>query len=199
MSESPNPDPVVEAPEDKGYPEGTHLADMTDAQKAAYYKDQNKHTDRLRSQLSAFNGFTPDDVHAMWTRLEELEGERLTADQKAVKEATERAAAEARAAVEAEFRPRLDQSALRSAAAGFLNGEQLELFVATTNPAAFYGENGGVDTEKVTTYLSSLFGQKPGPQPRPAWGQHTGVPPQAVPGAAGKAEALRRQGITPNS
>ncbi|WP_207573593.1 hypothetical protein, partial [Mycolicibacterium bacteremicum] len=177
---------------DRGFPENTPVKDMTADQQAAYFRFQNRQAD---NKLAAFNGFTPQDVNAMWTRLEELEGERLTADQKAVKDATDRAAAEARSAAEAEFRPRLDQALLRSSAAGLLTGEQLDSFVATTNPAAFYGETGEVDPAKVNAHLAGLLGvQRQGPQKPPAWGQHGAGTPPASPGEAGKAELAKRFG-----
>ncbi|WP_141772474.1 hypothetical protein [Mycolicibacterium neoaurum] len=168
---------------------------MTADQQAAYFRFQNRQAD---NKLAAFHGFTPQDVNAMWTRLEELEGERLTADQKAIRDATERAAAEARSAVEAEFRPKLDQAALRSAAAGLLTGEQLDSFVATTNPAAFYSDGGQeVDPSKVSAHLAALLGtQQPRPvgQKPPAWGQHGVGSPPSRPGQAGTAEAAKRFG-----
>ncbi|MCV7354488.1 hypothetical protein [Mycolicibacterium fluoranthenivorans] len=183
---------------DKGFPDNTPVKDMTVDQQAAYYRYQNRQTD---NKLAAFHGFTPQDVNAMWSRLEELEGEKLTSDQKAVKDATEKAAAEARAAAEAEYRPKLDQASLRGIAAGFLSGDQLEAFVATTNPAAFYGESGDVDTDKVIGHLTALFGgqqqQRSGvKQQAPVWGQHSGGQPPLRPGEAGKAAADKRFGTS---
>lgn len=196
----PTPTPVPTPSPDRGFPENTPVKDMTVEQQAAYFRFQNRQAD---NKLAAFHGFTPQDVNAMWTRLEELEGERLTADQKAIKDATDRAAQEARSAAEAEFRPKWDQALLRSSAAGLLTGEQLESFVSTTNPAAFYGENGEVDPAKVSAYLTTLLGgqqQRPGVPPKPpAWGQHgTGAPP-VRPGEAGKAAAQKRFGLTQSS
>lgn len=184
-------DPPPDSPDDRGYPEGTPIAEMTDAQKAAYYKDQNKHTDRLRGQLSAFNGFTPDDVHAMWSRLEQLEGDRLTADEKAVREATEKAAADARAAVEADLRPKLLASQLQAAAAAanVLHGEQLSAWMNGVDASKFVGDNGEIDGAKVKDTLTAIFGT--GGQGH-QWGQNGSRPPGKSASEAGLAEARRR-------
>ncbi|MCB1289492.1 MAG: hypothetical protein KDB47_17755, partial [Mycobacterium sp.] len=104
---------------------------MTDGQRANYYKFQNRQTD---NKLSAFNGITPEQVAQMTAELEVLRSEKLTADEKAIKDATDKAAADARAAAVAELKPKLDQAAIRAVAAQFLTGEQLAAFVDTTNP-----------------------------------------------------------------
>lgn len=182
---------------DRGFPENTPIASMTDAERANYYKFQNRQTD---NKLSAFNGVTPEQVSQMAADLEAMRTEKLSADEKAIKAATDKAAAEARAAAEAELRPKLDQAEVRSIAAQFLTGDQLSAFIATVNPASFYGDNGGIDTEKVVGHLTALFGggkagAAPAQQVHRSWGQYsagTGAP--ITPGSAGIAEAQKRFG-----
>lgn len=194
--------PAGSAPDGRGFPENTPIASMTEGERAAYYKFQNRQTD---NKLAAFNGVTPEQVTQMAAELESLRGEKLTADEKAIKAATDKAAAEARAAAEAELRPKLDQATVRSIAAQFLTPDQLSAFVGTVNPAAFYGDGGDIDTEKVIGHLTALFGtagtakSDPAPQYR-SWGQYSGgngAP--STPGSAGIAEAQKRFGTKTTS
>lgn len=193
--------PPPAAPTDRGFPENTPVASMTDAERANYYKFQNRQTD---NKLSAFNGVTPEQVTQMAAELESLRGEKLTADEKAIKAATDKAAADARAAAEAELRPKLDQATVRSIAAQFLTGDQLSAFVGTVNPAAFYGDGGEIDTEKVIGHLTALFGAagtaKPEPHQYRSWGQYSGGnSAPSTPGSAGIAEAQKRFGTKTTS
>jgi hypothetical protein len=180
---------------DKGFPADTPVADMTDAQKAAYYLHQNRQTD---NKLKAFNGFTPQDVNAMWTQLEENATERLSASDKAVREATAKAVADARAAAEAELRPKYQAAQLKSAAGLVIKDkEQLESFLAITDPGKFAGEDGEIDEEKVVGHLTALLGapgQQQGGQQQRNWGQQSGGQPPSKPGSAGLAAAGKRFG-----
>jgi hypothetical protein len=188
---------------DTGFPAKTPVADMTPEQQAAYYLHQNRQTD---NKLKGFNGFTPQDVNAMWTRLEELETERMSASDKAVKEATGKAATEAKTAAEAALRPKLHDAQFRAIAGPVLKEEEaLDAVMAITDPAKFLGDDGDVDKEKVMGHLKALSAvftgggaqgtqQSYGHQP-PAWGQAsggTGAPSR--PGDAGKAAVERRHG-----
>lgn len=176
---------------DKGFPEGTPVAQMSDAQKAAYYKHQNRQAD---NKLAAFHGFTPQDVNSLWTRVQELEAERLTADERAQRAAAEQAATEARAAVEAELRPKLLASQLKSVAAPIFGGDQekLNAWLDGVDPARFTGEDGDIDEARVTNHLSALVTPPNGNQFLNR-GQHSGPPPATQPGQAGRAEAQRRR------
>lgn len=185
---------------DTGFPPNTPVAEMTDAQKAAYYKHQNRQAD---NKLAAFKGVTPQDIEQMQTRLQELENAQLSATDKALKEAATKAATDAKSAADAEWMPKLQAAQLKSIAAPILNdAERLNAFLAMANPAHFVGDNGEIDEEKVAGQLTALFGANQGAgsqqqqqQPPRNWGQHsggTGTP--ATPGAAGIAEAAKRYG-----
>jgi hypothetical protein len=177
---------------------------MTDAQKVAYYKHQNRQTD---DKLKGFNGFTPEDVDGMWKRLNTLESERLTADEKAVKEATTKAATEAKTAAESALRPKLHDAQFRAIAGPVLKErDALDAVMAITDPAKFLGADGDVDEEKVMghlTALSAVFtggqgqGQPGNGQQPPAWGQNSGGAgtPPARPGEAGRAAIAKRHGV----
>jgi hypothetical protein len=183
---------------DKGFPENTPVKDMTVDQQAAYYKWQNRQTD---NKLGAFKGVTPEQVQTMAQELETLRAKDMTASEKAVKDA-EKAA---RAAADADWRPKLQTAQLRSIASEVLKGEQLTAWLSGVNPAAFANEHGDIDQEKVTGYLAATFGvggqdqqqqSNNGRQQPPAWGQHSGGAgtPPAKPGAGGLAQAEKRFG-----
>ena len=171
---------------DAGFPANTPVAQMTDAQKAAYYLHQNRQTD---NKLKAFNGFTPQDVSAMWSRLEELETERLSASDKALRDATEQAASAARTEVEAQWQSRVQQLQLENVASRVIKDDnQLQAFLAITDPAKFVGDNGEIDQEKVKTHLTPLLGVGGDRQ----WGQYGSRPPGKSASEEGLAEARRR-------
>lgn len=185
---------------DKGFPDNTPLAQMTLEQQVAYFKHQNRQTD---NKLSAFNGFTPQDVNVMWTRLEALEGEKLTADQKALKEAATKAATEAKTAAAAEMLPRVQAAELKATAALVIKDpDQLNAFLAIADPAKFVGEDGAIDEEKVMGHLTAIYGgsgsgqQAGNGQQHRSWGQNSGGNgvPGVKPGDAGRAAAERRHG-----
>jgi len=160
---------------------------MTDAQRAAYYKHQNR---KAEAQLQKFKGATPEQLQQMQERIAELEAEKETADERVIREAKEAAANEARAAAMAELQPRLHRSQLKAVASQVLSGEQLDAWIDDVDPSKFVGESGDIDETKVMGKLTALFGA-PSRQ-TPNWGQHGGTPPGETPGSAGKAEAERR-------
>jgi hypothetical protein len=180
---------------DKGFPSDTPVAQMTDSQAAAYWKyHARKHEDKVR----AYGDLTPEQVKQMHDRNQELENEKLTADQRTLKEATDKAAAEARAAAEAELRPKLLASQLKAVASASLQGEQLDAWLDGVDPAKFVGDNGEIDQEKVKANLAKAFGQGgqfgSGLPQHQNWGQHSGNPPAKSGADLGRAEATRRFG-----
>lgn len=183
---------------EKGFPEGTPVADMTADQRAAYYRHQNRQTD---NKLQAFKGVTPQQVEQMQQELESLRNDKLSADEKAVKEATTKAAAEAKAEADAVWRPKYQAAQLKSAAGQVIkDSDQLESFMAVTDPAKFAGDDGEIDSEKVIGHLTALFGgsgQQSGQQQARNWGQHSGGNGTSNrPGDAGKAAAAKRFGTS---
>ena len=173
---------------DRGYPENTPIAEMTDAQRAAYFKHQNRQTE---GKLGAFNGVTPEDVTTMQNRIAELERERLTEQQRAAADAAAQAQADARAAADAEWRPKYQAQQLKAiAAGGGLTGDRLTSFLATANPAAFANEAGDIDEAKVQQHLTAMFGTSS--DQRHDWGQNGDRPPAKNGRELALAEAERR-------
>ncbi len=211
--DSPSPDapPVAPAgsPEgEKGFPEGTPLAEMTDAQKAAYWQHYaRKHEDTVKG----FKGLTPQQVAELQTKVEELESQNATAEEKAIKEAVRQAQEEARSQAEAMYLPQIQRSDVQGMASTVVSGDKLKAFMDLVSPAkqdggfhpptALLGDDGKVSEEKVMGYLTAMYGGEP-PNAGPRWqnfGQYSPPPPGPKPGSGGLAEAQRRQGIKPNS
>lgn len=180
---------------DTGFPPNTPVAEMTDAQRAAYFKHQNRQSD---NKLAAFKGVTPEDVSKMQAKLQEMENAQLSASDKALKEAATNAAAAAKAEADAAWRPKYQQAQLKSIAAPIIQDkDRLNAFLETTDATKFAGEDGEIDTEKVMGHLTALFGttqqgNQQQQQQRPAWGQHSGGTPPARPGETGRAAVERR-------
>lgn len=180
---------------DKGFPEGTPLAEMNDAERAAYWQHYaRKHEDTVK----AFNGLTPQQVKDLQAKNEELEAKALTADEKALKQATKDAAEAAKAAAEAEYLPKLQRLEVKSIAGSIISGDKLNAFMEIVNPAALVGTDGAVDETKVMGYLTAMYGDAAtAPQPGPRhqnFGQFAPPPPRSNPGSAGAAEAAKRFG-----
>lgn len=186
---------------DKGFPENTPVAEMTHEQRAAYYKHQNRQTD---NKLAAFKGVTPEQVAQLQQENETLKNDKLSADEKALKEATQKAGDDARAAADAQWRPKYLASELKGVAAGVIKDqEQLASFLAMTDATKFAREDGELDHEKVMGHLTALFGgggqgqQSGNGQQQRSWGQHSGGTSGGPhkPGEAGRAAAQQRHGI----
>lgn len=182
------------APEsDRGFPEGTPIAAMTPDQQVAYWKHYAR---QHENTVKAFDGLTPQQVAEMKTRLETLETEKLSADEKALKAARAEASTAAAEAAKAEFLPKLQAAEVKSIAAEIIKGDQLKTFLSVINPAAFVGDNGEIDESKVMGALTGMFGA-PQQAPQQRWqnaGQFAPPPPPGRPGESGRAEAARRFG-----
>lgn len=202
-----------EAPEappqgDKGFPEGTPLAEMTDAQQAAYWKH---HARRHEDTVKGFKGLTPQQVAELQAENDSLKGEKMSADEKALKAARDEAFKQAQQEAQAQYLPQIQRSAVQGFAANIVSGDQLKAFLDIVSPelpggkfqppTAVLGDDGQVSEEKVMGYLTAMYGAQgstpPNPASGPRWqdfGQYSSPPPPAQLGAAGKAAAEKRFG-----
>ena len=197
------PPPTLTAPAgpsdgDKGFPEGTPLAEMTDAQRAAYWQHYSrKHEDTVK----AFKGFTPQQVSDLQSKVESLEAEKLSAGEKELKQVRDEAAKAAAVAAKAEYLPQIQALQVKSIASQIITGDKLSAFMSIVNPAALVGEDGQVDETRVMGFLTAMYGTDPQPgQRQPQWqnfGQYTQPPPSQKAGAGGAAEAQKRFGKKP--
>jgi hypothetical protein len=180
---------------DRGYPADTPVTQMTAEQQAAYWK---RYARTHESAVKAFKGMTPEQVSEMQSRLEAMEAEKLTADEKALKQARKEAADQAAAAAKAELTPQLQALKVESIAGRILQDEaKLQAFMEVVDPAKFVdAATGDIDKERVTTTLTAMFGQQQQRQVYgPRWqnaGQGVAPAPQTKPGEAGRAEAQKR-------
>lgn len=192
--QAPSPTPEAPPAGDKGFPEGTPLTEMTDAQKAAYWQHYaRKHEDTVK----AFKGLTPQQVAELQTKVEELESKNATAEEKAIKAARDEAFKQARSEAEAEFLPQLRAARVQAIASNIVSGDKLTAFMEIVDPAKLLGEDGSVDETKVMGYLTAMYGGEPQTPPGPRWqnfGQYTPPPPPQNAGAGGRAEAEKRFG-----
>ncbi|WP_100520481.1 hypothetical protein [Mycobacteroides abscessus] len=180
---------------DKGFPADTPVAQMTDAQQAAYWKHYSREHEGKAKAFTTL-GVTPEQIQQLQERNAELERAQMDASELALKEATDKAAADARAATEADWKPKLLASQLKSAASQVLSGDQLTEWLDSVDPGKFVGDNGEIDESKVMGKLTAIFGQKKEQQQQqPFWGQHsTGHQSADKPGTAGRAAAAKRFG-----
>jgi hypothetical protein len=206
--ESPSPaDPAAPAgpPEgEKGFPEGTPLTEMTDAQKAAYWQHYaRKHEDTVK----AFKGLTPQQVADLQAENDSLKTEKMSADEKALKAARDEAFQQAQQEAQAQYLPQIQRSAVQSIAANIVTGDKLKAFLDIISPqlpdgkfqppTAVLGEDGQVSEEKVMGYLTAMYGTSQSPPAGPRWqnfGQYSPPPPPQPAGAGGTAEAQKRFG-----
>ncbi len=187
------PAPATPATPETGFPEGTPIAAMNPEQQAAYWKHYAR---QHENTVKAFDGLTPQQVADMKTKLDALETEKLSADEKAIKAARAEASTAAAEAAKAEFLPKLQAAEVKSIAAEIIKGDQLKTFLSVVNPAAFVGDNGEIDESKVMGALTGMFGA-PSQAPQQRWqnaGQYAPPPPPGRPGESGRAEAARRFG-----
>lgn len=203
----PNPAPNEAPPQgDKGFPEGTPLAEMTDAQQAAYWKH---HARRHEDTVKGFKGLTPQQVAELQAENDSLKTERMSADEKALKAARDEAFKQAQQEAQAQYLPQIQRSAVQSIASGIVSGDKLNAFLDIISPAlpdgkfqpptAVLGEDGQVSEEKVMGYLTAMYGTgtPPAPPAGPRWqnfSQYSPPPPPQTAGAGGAAEAQKRFG-----
>jgi hypothetical protein len=193
--QSPAADPVAPAgpPEgDKGFPDGTPLTEMTDAQKAAYWQHYaRKHEDTVKG----FKGLTPQQVADLQSKVETLETEKMSADEKTLKAVRDEAAKQAKAEAEAEYLPQIRAAKVQSIASQIVQGDKLSAFMDIVDTTRLLGEDGQVDESKVMGYLTAMYGTTPPAGPRwQNFGQHSPPPPPQRAGAGGAAEAQKRFG-----
>lgn len=153
------PAPLAE----RGYPANTPVADMTDAQQAAYHLHQSrKHEDRVK----AYGGITPEQVAELreaQKRLADIEAANASDGEKREKAARDAARAEA----DNEYRPRLAETAFRVAIGNRLTDAELNDFITETNMSPFIKDDGSVDTAKVLARVERLAPAKGTPAKGP--------------------------------
>lgn len=177
---------------DLGFPKDTPVAEMTDAQQAAYWRNQSrKHQGRFDS-LVGDRSF--DDVKADLDAYAKVQREQQTPAEQALADAREAGRQEARTAERTASATAVFRGALE---AGGVTGDDLEELVSNFNVTNYVGDN-GVDTTKITNF-AKRFTTAPGTgstdRRRDFGGGNRGSGSgQKQRGAGGKAEAEKRFG-----
>lgn len=177
---------------DLGFPKDTPVAEMTDAQQAAYWRNQSrKHQGRFDS-LVGDRSF--DDVKADLDAYAKVQREQQTPAEQALADAREEGRKEARTAERTASATAVFRGALE---AGGVTGDDLDELVSNFNVANYISDD-GVDTTKITSF-AKRFTTAPGTgsteRRRDFGGGNRGSGSgQKQRGAGGKAEAEKRFG-----
>jgi len=193
---APAPTPAPTKPtNDRGYPSDTPIAEMTEKQQAAYWKDKaRKHEERAK----AFDGLTPETLAELRDKADKhaaLERELMSDKDKAVAEAKDATKAE----VAATYQPRLVRAEFKAAAAGRIDAEKLDSILEPLDLSKFLTSKGDVDEGKVASYVDGIAPAGPVRRTGPtATGLGHRVTSGSGPGDQGRAMAAKRFGTTTN-
>jgi hypothetical protein len=161
------------------YPENTALAEMTDAQRAEYWRHKaRKHEDRVKGMGDY------DELKAKAGQLDQVVAANQTDHQRAVEEARRQGAAD----VISRNGGQLVEQWMRVAAYGRLPEEAVNGLLAGLDRSKFLTSDGGVDAGKVWQFVGSIApaGLVGSPQvAQVQTGAVQAVPAGGVPGAVG--------------
>lgn len=170
---------------DKGFPADTPVAEMTDAQQAAYWKHQSRKHENTAKARGDY-----DELRARAAKADELEAAARTEAEKAVAAARKEAEAETRKALA----PGLVRAEFRAAAKGVLSDEQRDALLEDLDLSKYLTDKGEVDEAKVANKVKAFA---PAGNGRADLGQGRREAPPQRKGAGGIAEAERRGYVTP--
>lgn len=156
----PGPPPVVTPPvvppvappappADTGFPSGTPIEQMTDAQQAAYWKHHaRKHEDTVKSM---------GDYQTLKDKAAQVDV-LLAASQTDQERAVEAAKAEARTAAKAEVTPQLVRTEIKAQAAlaGMTDAAALKALTDRLDTSTFLNDKGEINDEEVASYVKSI-------------------------------------------
>lgn len=178
---------------DKGFPENTPIAEMTDAERANYFKFHDR---RKSDTLKAYQGITPEQALEWKQQADEARRNGLQPNERALEDARTEAAKVAAEQAAATFAPQLAEAVIEQFVS---DDEHKEHLLGLIDPMKFM-KDGVFDRGSLVatlTGLSTAFGgngsgnEKPPPS---QWGQSGGRPPAPSASAQGLAEAERRFG-----
>ena len=136
---------------DKGFPEGTPIAEMTDAQQAAYWKHQSRKHEQSAKDRSDY-----DAMKAKAAEYDKYVESQKTEQERAVEAARAEGAATARAQANTDMAAAMFRLALTPRLSPQDNKEKFDLAVRGFNPAGFIGEDGAIDTDAIGQYAQSF-------------------------------------------
>ena len=131
--------------EDRGYPADTPVAEMTEAQQAAYWKYHSRHW-QARAEGRK-------DYDQIKNERDQLKAQTQTAEEKALEEAREAGRAEARK----EYAPRLARGTLETALASRgVERDQISERLEFVDLTKFVTDEGEVDADKVEAFVQGV-------------------------------------------
>ena len=143
-------------PSEKGYPADTPVSEMTPEQRAAYDADKRAANKAARERWQqATRGMSADEVEAALSELDKVKRENENAIEKAVREAREQGANEARRESFEATAAAVLRIGLR---ASDVADDDLDEIVEQANLAAFEDGDGLVDDEKVARFVERNAG-----------------------------------------
>lgn len=188
-SEPPATDPTD--PPDRGFPPDTPIAEMTDAERANYFKFHDR---RKSDTLKAYQGITPEQALQWKQEAEEARRQQMQPSERALEDARSEASAAAAQQAAEQWAPQLAEAVVSQ----FVTDEKARPAVmAGLNPMTFV-KDGKFDKDALIGHLTGLaaaFGGSTaasGQQPPSQWGQFSPNPPITSGKDEGLAEARRR-------
>lgn len=179
-----------------GFPSNTPVSDMTDAQQAAYWRNESqKHQGRYKN-LTGDRSF--DDTKKALEEYARIQKEQMTPAEQALAEAREQGKSEGIKVEREQAARAIFEGALRG---GGIKDDDLNELVANFNVAGYIGDN-GVDAAKIAAFAARFTpgtgnnGQQQQRRDYGAGSRQSGSPQR---GAQGRAEAVRRGFIKADS
>ena len=142
-------------PEEKGYPSGVPVENMTAERRANYWADQaKKHESMLKAERKNLGNITPADLAALRekaSRHDALELELMSDKDKAVAEAKSAAANESRD----KWLPRVVTAEFKAASAGRIDADRLAAILEPLDLSKFV-DGDEVDADKVAAFIEGI-------------------------------------------
>ena len=191
----PKADPPNDPPPkgDTPFPADTPLSEMTIEQQREYWKHQaKKHESNAKKHESTVKKQSDyDELKTKAAEADRLRQERETENEKAVREAAEKARVEARA----EMLPQLVSARFAAAAAGRIEADRLVTLTEDIDMTRYLKDDGTVDVDKVAAKVEAWAPKPSEPRtPRPDPSQGSGRGPAPTGAEKGLAEVERRYG-----
>ena len=191
----PKVDPPNDPPPkgDTPFPADTPLSEMTIEQQREYWKHQaKKHESNAKKHESTVKKQSDyDELKTKAAEADRLRQERETENEKAVREAAEKARVEARA----EMLPQLVSARFAAAAAGRIEADRLVTLTEDIDMTRYLRDDGTVDVDKVAAKVEAWAPKPSEPRtPRPDPSQGSGRGPAPTGAEKGLAEVERRYG-----
>ena len=132
---------------ERAFPDNTPVAEMNDKQAAAYWKHQSRKHENTAKARGDY-----DDLKKQAGEAATLRKERETENEKAVREAGEKATAEERK----KTAPRLVSAEFRAAAKGVLSAEQTTALLEDLDLTKYLTDTGEVDVQRVEKKVAAF-------------------------------------------